>query len=92
MIPELEPRRDESVFDRLRLSALAGTPLDMALLDRGIAAVAVVGIVLGIGLAPTVSHATDLDHIPVVIADTRVSVDEEARQRGIADVDYTLGR
>ena len=36
------------------------------------------------------SHGTDLGYIPVVVADARGSVEEEARRRTLADVDYTL--
>jgi nicotinamidase-related amidase len=58
--------------------------------DCGISAFAVVGVVLEIGIAPTVSHSTDLGYVPVVIADACGSVDETARQRALADIDYTL--
>ena len=67
----------------------AGTPLDMVLRDCGVVAIAIVGVVLEIGIAPTVSHGTDLGYIPVVVADACGSV-EEARQRALADIDYTL--
>jgi hypothetical protein len=43
-----------------------------------------------IGIAPTVSHAIDLGYIPVVVADACGSVEEEARRRALADVEYTL--
>jgi nicotinamidase-related amidase len=90
LIPEVAPLPSEAVFDKLGMSAFAGTPLDMALRDCGIVACAIVGVVLEIGIAPTVSHATDLGYIPVVIADACGSVDETARQRSLADIDYTL--
>jgi biuret amidohydrolase len=90
LIPEVAPRPSEAVFDKLGMSAFAGTPLDMALRDCGIWAFAVVGVVLEIGIVPTVSHGTDLGYVPVVIADACGSVDENARQRALADIDYTL--
>jgi len=46
-------------------------------------------VVLEIGIAPTVSHGTDLGYIPIVVADACGSVDEAARQRALADINYT---
>lgn len=90
LIPEVVPRPNEAIFDKLGMSAFAGTPLDMVLRDCGIWAVAIVGVVLEIGIVPTVSHATDLGYIPVVVADACGSVEDEARRRSLADIDYTL--
>jgi biuret amidohydrolase len=90
LIPELQPRPSEVVFDKLGMSMFAGTPLDMVLRDRGIVAFAIVGVVLEIGIAPTVSHGTDLGYVPVVVADACGSVEDEARRRTLADIDYTL--
>lgn len=90
LIPEMQPLPNEAVFDKLGMSFFAGTPLDMVLRDCGIFAFAIVGVVLEIGIAPTVSHGTDLGYIPIVVADACGSVDEEARQRTLADIDYTL--
>jgi nicotinamidase-related amidase len=86
LIPEVAPRPHEAVFDKLGMSAFAGTPLDMVLRDCGVWAVAIVGVVLEIGIVPTVSHATDLGYVPVVVADACGSVEEEARRRALADV------
>src|SRR5882757_111849 len=40
IVPELAPRPDEAIFDKLAMSAFEGTPLEMALRDCGITAVA----------------------------------------------------
>ena len=90
LILEVAPRPSEAVFDKLGMSAFAGTPLDRALRDCGVVAFAVVGVVLEIGIGPTVSHGTDLGYVPVVVADACGSVEETARQRTLADIDYTL--
>ena len=90
LIPEMQPLPSEAVFDKLGMSMFAGTPLDMALRDCGIVAFAIVGVVLEIGIAPTVSHGTDLGYIPVVVADACGSVEEEARRRALDSIDYTL--
>lgn len=90
LIPEMQPLPSEAVFDKLGMSMFAGTPLDMALRDCGIQSFAIVGVVLEIGIAPTVSHATDLGYIPIVVTDACGSVEEEARQRALTSIDYTL--
>ncbi len=90
LIPEMQTLPSEAVFDKLGMSMFAGTPLDMVLRDLGIVAFAIVGVVLEIGIAPTVSHGTDLGYVPIVVADACGSVDDEARRRALADIDYTL--
>ncbi len=69
IVPELAPRPEEAVFDKLAMSAFEGTPLSYALHDCGVTAVAIVGIALEIGIEPTARHGTDLGFIPVVLAD-----------------------
>src|SRR6478609_5552501 len=49
IVPELAPRPSEAIFDKLAMSAFEGTPLEMALRDCGITAVAIVGIATEIG-------------------------------------------
>lgn len=90
IIPEVQPLASEAVFDKLGMSFFAGTPLDMVLRDCGITAFAIIGVVLEIGIAPTVSHGTDLGYIPIVVTDACGSVDEAARERTLADIDYPL--
>ena len=90
LIPELQPLPSEVIFDKLGMSFFAGTPLDMALRDCGITAFAIVGLVLEIGIEPTVSHGADLGYVPIVVADACGSVEPEARERALASIDYTL--
>ena len=59
LIPELQPLPSEAIFDKLSMSFFAGTPLDMALRDCGVSTFAIVGLVLEIGIEPTVSHGAD---------------------------------
>jgi biuret amidohydrolase len=63
IVPDLSPRADEAVFDKLAMSAFAGTPLEMALRDLGIRAFAIAGVALEIGIGPTIWHAVDLGFI-----------------------------
>jgi len=90
LVPEVAPLPREAVFDKLGMSMFAGTPLDTALRDLGVNAFAIVGVVLEIGIAPTVSHGTDLGYMPIVVADACGSVDQEARGRSLAAIDSTL--
>ena len=90
LIPELQPLPSEAIFDKLSMSFFAGTPLDMALRDCGIVAFAIVGLVLEIGIEPTVSHGADLGYVPIVVADACGSVEPEARARALASIDYSL--
>ena len=90
LLPEVAPLPSEAVFDKLGMSAFAGTALDMILRDCGIFAFAVVGVVLEIGIGPTVSHGTDLGYVPVVVADACGSVDDKARNRTLATIDHTM--
>jgi nicotinamidase-related amidase len=83
LVPELEPRPSEAIFDKLAMSAFEGTPLAMALRDCGITAIAIIGIATEIGIEPTARHAADLGIIPVVIADACGAGHEDAARRSL---------
>lgn len=83
IVPELAPRADEVVFDKLAMSAFEGTPLATALRDRGVTAVAVAGVATEIGIEPTVRHAADLGFIPVIVEDACAAGHAEAGVRSL---------
>ncbi|MGW2660975.1 cysteine hydrolase family protein [Nocardia tengchongensis] len=85
LVPELRPREGEVVFDKTSMSAFEGTPLASTLRDLGIGAYAIVGVALEIGIAPTVSHSTDLGFVPIVIRDGVGGRDTEGKQRAWDD-------
>ena len=89
IVPDLCPRDDEAVFDKLAMSAFAGTPLEMALRDLGIRAFAIAGVALEIGIAPTVWHAVDLGLIPVVVTDACGGRDRPAMERALDDFRFS---
>jgi len=89
IVADLSPRGDEAVFDKLAMSAFAGTPLEMALRDLGIRAFAIAGVALEIGIAPTVWHAVDLGLIPVVVTDACDGRDRPAMQRVLDDFRFS---
>lgn len=88
IVPDLSPRGDEAVFDKLAMSAFAGTPLEMALRDLGIRAFAMAGVALEIGIGPTVWHAVDLGFLPVVVTDAYGGRDRPAMQRVLDDIRF----
>jgi nicotinamidase-related amidase len=88
IIPELTPNAAEAIFDKLAMSAFEGTPLQMALRDCGIIAIAVAGIALEVGIEPTVRHAVDLGFIPVVIADACGSGHADAARRSLENLAF----
>jgi biuret amidohydrolase len=89
IVPDLSPGPDEAVFDKLAMSAFAGTPLEMALRDLGIRAFAICGVALEVGIGPTVWHAVDLGLIPVVITDACGGRDQAAMRRVLEDMRFS---
>jgi biuret amidohydrolase len=88
IVPVVTPLESEVIFDKLGMSFFVGTPLEMALRDCAISAVAIVGVVLEVGVEPTVRHAADLGFLPVLIADACGSVNEEARKRALDNLAF----
>ena len=88
IVPELAPNDDELVLEKLAMSAFEGTPLAFALRDCGVVGLAVVGIALEIGVAPTVRHATDLGFVPIVLWDACGFGDREAADRAMATMRF----
>ena len=89
IVPELSPRPNEGVFDKLTMSALEGTWLDFALRDCGINAFIIVGVATEIGIEPTARHAADLGYIPVIVTDACGAGNEEAARRSIESLIFT---
>jgi nicotinamidase-related amidase len=91
LVPEVTPRANEAIFDKITMSAFVGTPLDIALRDCGINAFAIVGVALEVGIEPTVRHATDLGYIPVGVTDACGSRDQAAAERALASLAFAGG-
>jgi biuret amidohydrolase len=88
IVPELAPREDEAVLDKIAFSAFEGTPLAMILRDCGLSAFAVVGIAIEIDIDPTVRHGADLGLIPIVVQDACGAGDPEAARRALANLTF----
>ena len=87
---ELGPRDGEPVFDKFGMSAFVGTPLEVALRDRRLTTLILIGAVLEIGIEPTARHAADLGFLPVVVEDACGVVEPGAAERALASLDYSL--
>jgi nicotinamidase-related amidase len=88
LIPELNPRASEAIFDKITMSAFEGTPLDIALRDCGINAFLIVGVAMEIGIDPTVRQGADLGYIPIVVTDACGSGHQEAGERALENLRY----
>lgn len=88
IVPELAPRADEAVFDKLTMSAFDSTSLGFALRDSGVRAIAIAGIAMEIGIEPTVRQATDNGFVAVVIEDACGFGNKGARDRSMATLRF----
>ncbi|HEV2575270.1 MAG TPA: cysteine hydrolase [Beijerinckiaceae bacterium] len=88
IVPELAPRADEAVFDKLTMSAFDSTALGFALHDCGIRTLVVAGIAMEIGIEPTVRQATDNGFVAVLLLDACGFGNREARDRSLATLDF----
>lgn len=88
IVPQLTPRADEAVFDKITMSAFDSTPLAIALRDAGVRAIAIVGIAMEIGIEPTIRQATDNGFGAIVIEDACGFGNRKARDRSFATLGY----
>jgi biuret amidohydrolase len=83
LVPELAPRPDEAVLDKITMSAFEGTPLDIVLRDCGVKAYLIAGVALEVGIEPTVRHSADLGYVPIVVRDACGAGNAEAGARSL---------
>ncbi|HEU4921657.1 MAG TPA: cysteine hydrolase [Burkholderiales bacterium] len=88
LVPELDPRPSEVIFDKITMSAFEGTPLDIALRDCGINSFIIAGVATEIGIEPTIRHGADLGYIPIVVTDACGAGHAEAGERALASVKF----
>ncbi|HWM56890.1 MAG TPA: isochorismatase family cysteine hydrolase [Pseudonocardia sp.] len=91
LVPELDPRPEELVLDKVTMSAFAGTPLDIVLRDCGMDSYAIVGVATEIGIEPTVRHSLDLGYLPVLVTDACGAGHEAAGQRALETLEFAGG-
>jgi nicotinamidase-related amidase len=88
IISELHPLPSEAVFDKISMSAFAGTPLEMAFRDCGIRSFVIAGIALEIGIDPTCRHGADLGLIPVIVQDACGSGNSQAATHSLSSLSH----
>jgi nicotinamidase-related amidase len=88
IVPELAPRPDEAVLDKITFSAFESTPLSIVLRDLGITSFAICGIAMEIGIDPTVRHGADLGFVPIVIRDACGAGHPDAAERSHANISF----
>ena len=88
LMPELDPRPSEVIFDKITMSAFEGTPLDIALRDCGINSFIIAGVATEIGIEPTIRHGADLGYIPIVVTDACGAGNADAADRALASVRF----
>jgi len=72
IVPELAPREDEVVIDKITMSCFESTYLNLALRDAHLDSFIIAGIALEVGIEPTLRHALDLNYCPVLVADADI--------------------
>ena len=87
-MPELQPRADEAVFEKLTMSAFDSTALGFALRDCGVRAVAITGIAMEVGIEPTARQACDNGFVAVVLEDACGFGNQQARDRSLATLRF----
>lgn len=88
IVPELAPLPSEAVFDKITMSAFEGTPLQIALRDCGVTAIAIAGIAMEVGIEPTARHAVDLGLIPIIISDACGAGNAEAARHSLESLKF----
>lgn len=88
IIPELQPLPSEAIFDKIAMSAFAGTPLEMALRDCGIRSFIIAGIALEIGIDPTCRQGADLGLVPILVQDACGCGNSQAAAHSLASLTH----
>ena len=89
MVPELAPREDEVVIDKITMSAFEGTFLNIAMRDAHLESFVIAGIALEVGIEPTVRQSLDLNYLPIVVTDACGSKTPELKERSLATLKDT---
>lgn len=77
IVDGLDPREDEIVLDRMRMSAFNGTSLDIMLRNLGVTHVVVVGVWTNMAVEHTVRDAADLGYAVTVVSDATSSINDD---------------
>ncbi|MFI0819920.1 cysteine hydrolase family protein [Streptomyces sp. NPDC021098] len=78
--PDVAPRTDETVITKKRISAFAGSDLEMVLRAQGITDLVLTGVATSGVVLSTLRQAADLDYRLTVLADGCADADEEVHR------------
>ena len=78
--PDIAARPDETVITKKRVSAFAGSDLEMVLRSRGITHLVLTGVATSGVVLSTLRQAADLDYRLTVLADGCADADEEVHR------------
>lgn len=88
LTPQISPLPNEAVFDKITMSALEGTYLNIAWRDCGIKTFIIIGAAIEIGIEPTVRHGSDLGYIPVMLTDACGYGNKDQAERSLSSIAY----
>jgi len=91
LVPELTPTAGELVFDKITMSALAGSPLDIVLRDCRLDTILIAGVATEVGIEPTARHALDLGYLPILVTDACGHGDATAAHRALETLQFAGG-
>jgi nicotinamidase-related amidase len=89
IVPELQPRENEVLIDKITMSAFESTFLNLALRDAQVQAFIIAGIAMEVGIEPTVRHGADMNFIPIVAVDACGSKTPEVMERSLSTLKET---
>lgn len=88
LVPEISALPSEAVFDKITMSALEGTYLNIAWRDCGIKTFIIIGAAIEIGIEPTIRHGSDLGYIPVMLTDACGYGNKEQAEQSLNSIAY----
>jgi len=83
IVDGLDPREDELVLDRMRMSAFNGTSLDIMLRNLGVTHVVIVGVWTNMAVEHSARDAADHGYDVTVVSDATSSVSAEWQQAAL---------
>jgi nicotinamidase-related amidase len=89
IVPELSPRENETVIDKITMSGFEGTFLSLAMRDAQLSSFLIAGIALEVGIEPTIRHGLDLNYIPILVRDACGSKTAEKKAHSLATLAET---
>jgi len=88
MIPEtIEPEKDDVVLEKSFASIFLGTKFEYMLRNRSITTIIFTGIATEMGIESSVRDASNRGFYPVVVSDCVSSMDREAHERSLKNMD-----